>query len=131
MNMEKHDISRLIEDNKQLEKKIEELQTRLLEQKSSYKQDVDRLLTKFYDSTANEAEKEELKMLFISEQQENNEKLINEQDRTIKLLKFKCKRLENELSKFSETINSILISFIFIIFKIFFNKIVSAKKLNK
>ena len=39
MNMEKYDIARLIEDNKQFEKKIEELQTRLLEQKSSYKQD--------------------------------------------------------------------------------------------
>jgi hypothetical protein len=63
-------------------------------------------MAKFYDSTAKEAEKEELKMLFISEQQERNEKLINEQERSIRLLKFKCQRLETELSKSNETSNS-------------------------
>jgi hypothetical protein len=45
-------------------------------------------------------------MLFISEQQERNEKLINEQERSIRLLKFKCQRLETELSKSNETSNS-------------------------
>ena len=63
-------------------------------------------MAKFYDGTQNENEKEELKMLFMTEQQENNEKLINEQTRTIQLLRFKCKRLETELSKTSEISNS-------------------------
>ena len=60
-----------------------------------------------YDATQNETDKEELKMLFVSEQQESSEKLINEQERAIKLLKFKCKRLETELAKSNETNNSI------------------------
>lgn len=115
-NLEKNDIAKLIEDNKTLEKTIQELQTKLLEQKSKDKQEIDRLIAKLYDSTQNETDKEELKMLFISEQQETSEKLINEQDRTIKLLKFKCKRLESELAKSNETNNSI--------FKISFNYLI-------
>jgi hypothetical protein len=110
-NLEKNDIAKLIEDNKTLEKTIQELQTKLLEQKSKDKQEIDRLIAKLYDSTQNETDKEEIKMLFISEQQETSEKLINEQDRTIKLLKFKCKRLESELAKSNETNNSIKSSF--------------------
>ncbi len=116
-NLEKNDITKLIEDNKTLEKTIQELQTKLLEQKSKDKQEIDRLIAKLYDSTQNETDKEELKMLFISEQQETSEKLINEQDRTIKLLKFKCKRLESELAKSNETNNSIKISFNCLIFR--------------
>ena len=69
-------------------------------------------MAKFYDGTYNEEEKEELKMLFITEQQENNEKLINEQTRTIQLLKFKCKRLETELTKTNEVSNCKIINII-------------------
>ncbi len=67
-------------------------------------------MAKFYDGTQNGEEKEELKMLLITEQEENNEKLINEQTRTIQLLRFKCKRLETEIHKTNEVSNGKLYS---------------------
>lgn len=132
INLEKTDVTKLMEENKMLEKKIEDLQTRILvkkkfnlikltnfskisklkEDKSKHKLEIDKLMAKFYDGTYNEEEKEELKMLFITEQQENNEKLINEQTRTIQLLKFKCKRLETELTKTNEVSNCTIINII-------------------
>jgi hypothetical protein len=65
---------------------------------------IDRLLAK---ETQNEAEKEALKKYFLSKQQETNESLINEQKKTIDILKLKCQNYEKELKKVSNFDNDI------------------------
>ena len=56
-------------------------------------------MAKFYDGITDRGEKEEIKKIFITKQQENNEKVMNEQAKLIESLKFKCKRLETEMNK--------------------------------
>ena len=65
---------------------------------------IDRLLAK---ETQNEAEKEALKKYFLSKQQETNESLINEQKKTIDILKWKCQNYEKEFKKVSNFDNDI------------------------
>ena len=51
--------------------------------------------------------KEALKKYFLSKQQETNESLINEQKKTIDILKLKCQNYEKELKKVSNFDNDI------------------------
>ncbi len=54
----------------------------------------------FTKEMQNPTEKNALTKVLLSKQQETSEKLINEQSRTIEVLKTKCQNLENELINF-------------------------------
>ena len=75
----------------------------LKELKAKEKHESDLLMAKFHDGLKDQAEKEAVKKLFISKQQENNEKVMNEQARIIESLKSKCKRIETELERSNES----------------------------
>ena len=79
-----------------------ERHTESLEKFTNEKQEIDLLMAKFYDGTQTNAEKEQLKKLFISKQQVNNEKVMNEQAKLIESLQAKCKRLRSEIAVNSE-----------------------------
>ncbi len=85
--------------NRELKLKNEHLENQLLEYNVNQKREIDLLMAKFYDGITDRSEKEEIKKIFITKQQENNEKVMNEQAKLIESLKFKCKRLETEMNK--------------------------------
>ena len=66
-------------------------------------------MANFYDGITNTNEKQKLKDLFISKQQAQNEKLMNEQANVIESLQLKCKRLRSENNSKPEIIEKIKI----------------------
>ena len=96
---EKNSITQLEKANRELKLKNEHLENQLLEYNVNQKREIDLLMAKFYDGITDRGEKEEIKKIFITKQQENNEKVMNEQAKLIESLKFKCKRLETEMNK--------------------------------
>ncbi len=98
-------------ENRELKSKNEQLENKTLENSTKQKRELDLLLAKFYDTSVNRAEKEEIKKIFITKQQENNEKVMNEQNKIIESLKFKCKRLEIEISRQNDGSSGNLIEF--------------------
>jgi Fe2+ transport system protein B len=65
---------------------VEELEMQLVEKVTKEKRQIDLLMAKFHDGLASPTEKEQLRRLFVSKQQAQNERLINEQQRRIETL---------------------------------------------
>lgn len=121
-NIDKNLIDSLKSDNKNLRQIIDDLQKELLvikfffkglkgfclnvcflfkERESRYKEENDLLIMTVHSTLSKDArtenEKEALKKLFLSRQQEKNENLIKEQNRMIETLKVKCLDYEKDL----------------------------------
>lgn len=73
---------------------MEELEGQLVEKATREKRQIDLLMAKFHDGMASQAEKEQLRKLFVSKQQAQNERLINEQQRRIESLQAKLRAVE-------------------------------------
>ena len=78
-----------------------------MEQK--HKQEIDQLIVKFHDALKdgmkNDPQTQALAKSLISKQQENNERLINDQEKLIESLKQKYKQLEAEFNKSTKSSN--------------------------
>ena len=74
-----------------------------------HKQEIDQLVVKLHDALAkgmkNDSETHALTKSFLSKQQENNERLINDQEKLIDSLKLKYKQLEAEFNKSNKSNN--------------------------
>lgn len=85
----KYSSSRVENQNHELRKRVEELESQLVEKVTKEKRQIDLLMAKFHDGMASQTEKEQLRRLFVSKQQAQNERLINEQQRRIETLQAK------------------------------------------
>lgn len=85
----KYSSSRVENQNQELRKRVEELESQLVEKATKEKRQIDLLMAKFHDGMASQTEKEQLRRLFVSKQQAQNERLINEQQRRIETLQAK------------------------------------------
>jgi hypothetical protein len=96
-------IKELTEQNKMLLEEIDDLNQEMLDKEIAHKQKIDMLMIKYHDNLKKELkshdEKEALTKIFLNEQQENNEKIMNEQSRKINTLEIKCERLQKELKE--------------------------------
>lgn len=108
------------EKRKNLEKKVEILEKQILERDEIIKNNTDNMIIKFHDKMSknldNDIEKQELIRVLVSKQQESNEKMINDQKKTIEQLQTKCRNFEKEIKNLKRTQIGIILFYFFYYF---------------